>query len=263
MLNPLDASFPLALQVVDPARIIEADVRDDLRNGREPFQRIMSARAEVPDWGAFVVRATFEPAPLYRVMGKAGWAHHTECLAPDDWRVWFYRDLPVLDVRDMDPPEPLAHTMNAATVLPEGGALVQLNVRVPQFLLPKLTEQGLVFHVHEASPDRVHVLIQRPVRNVSSSTAPADTPTELNQEHHSMSDLKTLDVRVIPPREKHPTIFQTFNALGPGESFVLLNDHDPRPLRYQFEAEHSGQFGWAYLEQGPDIWRVQISRVAS
>jgi len=75
-----------------------------------------------------------------------------------------------------------------------------------------------------------------------------------------MPDQKTLDVRAIPPRDKHPTIFQTFDALGTGESFVLLNDHDPRPLRYQFEAEHAGQFGWQYLEQGPEVWRVEISK---
>lgn len=77
-----------------------------------------------------------------------------------------------------------------------------------------------------------------------------------------MPEARTLDVRVIPPREKHPTIFQTFDALAPGESFILLNDHDPRPLRYQFEAEHAGQFGWSYLEQGPAVWRVAISKVA-
>lgn len=70
-----------------------------------------------------------------------------------------------------------------------------------------------------------------------------------------------LDVRIIPPREKHPTIFQTFEALSPGESFVLVNDHDPFPLRYQFEAERPGEFGWTYLEQGPQVWRVEISRV--
>lgn len=77
-----------------------------------------------------------------------------------------------------------------------------------------------------------------------------------------MSEPRTLDVRVIPPREKHPTIFNTYNALAPGESFILLNDHDPRPLRYQFEAEHAGKFGWTYVEQGPAVWRVQISKVA-
>lgn len=69
-----------------------------------------------------------------------------------------------------------------------------------------------------------------------------------------------LDVRVIPPREKHPTIFQTFEALAPGESFVLVNDHDPVPLRYQFEFEYTGQFAWRYLERGPEIWRVEIAR---
>jgi uncharacterized protein (DUF2249 family) len=75
-----------------------------------------------------------------------------------------------------------------------------------------------------------------------------------------MSDQRTLDVRVIPPREKHPTIFRTFEALAPGEAFVLVNDHDPKPLRYQFEFEHKDQFGWEYLERGPDVWRVEISR---
>lgn len=69
-----------------------------------------------------------------------------------------------------------------------------------------------------------------------------------------------LDVRVIPPREKHPTIFNTFDALNAGESFVLINDHDPFPLRYQFEAERTGRFGWEYLEQGPAVWRVAISK---
>lgn len=76
-------------------------------------------------------------------------------------------------------------------------------------------------------------------------------------------DQRVLDVRPIPPREKHPTIFQTFGALEPGQAFVLVNDHDPMPLRYQFEAEHEGEFGWEYLEEGPDVWRVQISRTAA
>ena len=70
-----------------------------------------------------------------------------------------------------------------------------------------------------------------------------------------------LDVRPIPPREKHPTIFSTFDALAPGESFVLINDHDPFPLRFQFEAERAGKFTWEYLEQGPQVWRVLISAV--
>lgn len=169
MVNPLVESFPLALQVVDAASIVEADVREDLRAGREPFARIMAARREVPEGGALVVRAIFEPAPLYAVMAKQGFAHYTEKIAADDWRVWFYRDVPVLDVRGMEPPEPLAHTLIAVESLPEGGVLVQVNVRVPQFLLPKLAERGCTHEVREMSADRVHVFIRRPVPAAATS----------------------------------------------------------------------------------------------
>ncbi|MEO9256662.1 MAG: DUF2249 domain-containing protein [Tepidiformaceae bacterium] len=69
-----------------------------------------------------------------------------------------------------------------------------------------------------------------------------------------------LDIRPVPGPLKHSTIFASYNALGAGESFVLVNDHDPSPLRYQFEAEHKGEFTWAYLEEGPEVWRVQIGK---
>lgn len=69
-----------------------------------------------------------------------------------------------------------------------------------------------------------------------------------------------LDVRAIPPREKHPTIFRTFDGLQSGQAMVLINDHDPRPLHYQLMAERPGAFDWAYEEQGPEVWRVRISR---
>ena len=46
----------------------------------------------------------------------------------------------------------------------------------------------------------------------------------------------------------------------PGAGFVLVNDHDPKPLRYQFEAEHAGDFTWDSLEAGPEVWRVRIGR---
>lgn len=69
-----------------------------------------------------------------------------------------------------------------------------------------------------------------------------------------------LDVREIPPRERHPRIFALFDGLKPGESFVLVNDHDPKPLYYQFQAERPGQVDWIYLEEGPLVWRVRIGK---
>lgn len=70
-----------------------------------------------------------------------------------------------------------------------------------------------------------------------------------------------LDIRSIPPAQRHPLIFDLFNGLAAGESFVLVNDHNPKPLFYQFQAELTGQFSWQYLEEGPAAWRVCIGRV--
>ena len=71
-----------------------------------------------------------------------------------------------------------------------------------------------------------------------------------------------LDVRALVPAQRHEKIFATYGALVPGTAFVLVNDHDPKPLRYQFEAEHQGSFTWDLLEAGPTVWRVRIGRPA-
>lgn len=70
-----------------------------------------------------------------------------------------------------------------------------------------------------------------------------------------------IDVRSVPPPQRHPLIFGSFDALAPGEHFEILNDHDPLPLYYQFERVRSGQFDWLYLQQGPVVWQVRISRL--
>ncbi len=76
-----------------------------------------------------------------------------------------------------------------------------------------------------------------------------------------MSQNQVVDVRQTPPAQRHPMIFGTFENLEPGQGFVLVNDHDPKPLYYQFQAERSGQFEWNYLEQGPEVWRVAIKKI--
>ncbi|HEY9426979.1 MAG TPA: DUF2249 domain-containing protein [Gemmatimonadaceae bacterium] len=69
-----------------------------------------------------------------------------------------------------------------------------------------------------------------------------------------------LDVRAIPPRDKHPSIFRAFDSLQSGQTLTLVNDHDPRPLRYQLMAERPDTFDWEYEAQGPEVWRVNIRR---
>lgn len=183
--------LPPALAAIPAGSVVELDVRDDLREGREPFGRIMDARQEVPPGGALCVRAIFEPAPLFRVMAKHGLAHHSVQLGPEDWKVWFYPapdgaaadtaaggapdaegagedsgdgvadDVVVLDVRGLEPPEPMVRTLAALEQLPDDGTLVQINVRVPRFLLPQLEERGYAYEIREQSDDLVRVFIRR------------------------------------------------------------------------------------------------------
>jgi uncharacterized protein (DUF2249 family) len=73
---------------------------------------------------------------------------------------------------------------------------------------------------------------------------------------------KVMDVRPIPCSIKHGLILKTWFDLAAGDYFILLNDHDPVPLRYQFEAEFPGAFSWDYVERGPEDFRVKITKVA-
>jgi uncharacterized protein (DUF2249 family) len=73
----------------------------------------------------------------------------------------------------------------------------------------------------------------------------------------------TVDVRQVVPRERHPLIFSTFRKLAPGQAMVLVNDHDPKPLYDQFQAEAPGRFAWDCLESGPQTWRVSIAKLAA
>jgi uncharacterized protein (DUF2249 family) len=75
-----------------------------------------------------------------------------------------------------------------------------------------------------------------------------------------MNNETVLDIRNLPPVQRHPLIFDQFEGLEAGETFILVNDHDPKPLYYQFQAERTGEFTWEYLEQGPAAWRVRIGR---
>ncbi len=69
-----------------------------------------------------------------------------------------------------------------------------------------------------------------------------------------------LNVTLLEPRQKHPTIFVRFDELAEGESLTIYNDHDPKPLYYQLLGERGNIFVWEYLEQGPEWWKVKISK---
>ena len=166
---------------------VELDVRPLLRAGDEPFSRIMATVAALGAHEVLHLRATFEPLPLLAVMAKRGFLSETEEHAPDDWSAWFWRagaaaasSPPTaettgrspaksgdaertieLDVRGLEPPEPLMRTLAALETLPAGWSLRQINSRVPQLLFPLLAEQGFACDVDESHADRVLVRIWR------------------------------------------------------------------------------------------------------
>jgi uncharacterized protein (DUF2249 family)/quercetin dioxygenase-like cupin family protein len=72
-----------------------------------------------------------------------------------------------------------------------------------------------------------------------------------------------LDVRPLRKPDKHSAIFQVYDALAVGESFVLVNDHDPKHLREELDTDHPGGYRWDYLDNGPDAWRIRIGKLAS
>ena len=75
------------------------------------------------------------------------------------------------------------------------------------------------------------------------------------------SAIQEIDIRNLVPVQRHAKIFELVGNLQPGGAFVFVNDHDPKPLYYQLEAEHPKQFSWAYLESGPVAWKVKIGRL--
>ncbi len=105
---------------------------------------------------------------------------------------------------------------------------------------------------------RVTSRLHRVARSLEPTAVSIATPST-----SAPSDTDSLDVRSMPPRDRHESIFSAYEALPAGASFVLVNDHDPKPLRYQFDAEHPGAFTWDYLESGPQVWRVRIGRSAA
>jgi uncharacterized protein (DUF2249 family) len=72
---------------------------------------------------------------------------------------------------------------------------------------------------------------------------------------------RVMDVRPIPCSIKHGLIIRTWLEMNVGEYFILLNDHDPVPLYYQFAAQWPGAFTWEHLVKGPDEYRVKITKL--
>jgi uncharacterized protein (DUF2249 family) len=150
----------------------DLDVRPMLADGREPFSTIMDTVEGLDHDEDLALRTPFDPVPLHRALAGRGFRHDTRELGPGDFETIYRRadgderadvasphEQPahadrdgahvVLDVRGMTPPQPMELTLAAIETLERGQRLLQINDRVPVFLLPLLDERGFRYAIEE------------------------------------------------------------------------------------------------------------------
>jgi uncharacterized protein (DUF2249 family) len=151
------------------------------------------------------------------------------------------------DVRKIPPPDRHPSIFHRFGTLTSGESIEIINDHDPR---------PLYFHFQQTYGDAFswEYLQQGPDLWKVKITKESRRPKE------SKTGNRVLDVRSYAPAERHRLIFETFDQLKQLEAFILVNDHDPKPLYYQFAAEHAGEFTWEYLEKGPDVWRVRIGK---
>ena len=157
-------------------KTITLDVRDDIRAGREPFSKIMTATAALQANDQLLLIAPFEPKPLFDVLRKQGFGHSAKVLDSGDWEVLFARhsaasgvspqvttaaegshsgvvsrDSKVVDVdaRGLEPPQPLVTILEAIATLPGDAELRVRTDRRPMHLYPQLEQRGFVGETEE------------------------------------------------------------------------------------------------------------------
>lgn len=71
--------------------------------------------------------------------------------------------------------------------------------------------------------------------------------------------MPVLDLRPLPPPERHRRVHEHLDALAPGDSLELVNDHRPSPLRYELAATRPDQYDWTDGDNGPERWTATIT----
>ncbi len=168
--------------------IVTLDVRADIRAGRQPCSSIMSAAAGLHDGQSLRLLAPFEPTPLYAVLGQQGFAHSAQPIGDGDWEVFFFRDAEQasvlvqtpasqssagcscscgapsdaeLDVRGLEPPQPMTRILEALEGLPAATRLHAHTDRRPMHLYPLLEARRFVGESEEQADGSVVTIIRR------------------------------------------------------------------------------------------------------
>lgn len=225
----------------------------------ECHQTVIQGLDQVEAGGSALIIADHDAKPvLYQYQAERGcaldWKYEQE--GPDVWKIRITKGkraeerqpaLEEFDVRAMPPPQRHKSIFQKFDELRSGEGFVLVNDHDPKPLYYELRSvrgEVLDWDYVESGPKVWRVKIRK-TKDVEAGAG----------------DVKLkFDVRKIPPPDRHPSIFHRFGTLTPGESIEIINDHDPRPLYFQFQQTYGDRFSWNYLQQGPDLWRVKITK---
>lgn len=155
---------PEFLDNIKPNKILKLDVRPIIDSGKDPFMDIMAKAKELKDDEILLILNSFEPVPLYSVLGKKGFEHWTE-KENGMFKIYFYKNkesvqnentenqkislneadyknVIELDVRELVPPEPMIKILETLPQIDENTLLLVHHHREPMMLYPKLEERG-------------------------------------------------------------------------------------------------------------------------
>lgn len=231
----------------------------------ERHRKLLGMFAELPVGESFSFINDHDPLPLYyefrSIHGDVvGWDYLQR--GGIDWRVRVTRteasqgrqftDIATLmDLRRIEEQDWKHVIFHRYGMMEEGDTMELIAAQDPQ-AVAELFRNRLAgqysWEVKKQSPGEHVVHVTKKIRNQNPATV-----ARVVQE---------FDVRPYPPARRHDMVFDAFAALAPGEAFVFINDHDPKPLYYQIEAESKQPFSWEYLEAGPDDWKVRVAKTA-
>lgn len=165
---------------------VHLDVRPLLAEGGEPLGEILRAAASVPSAGVFILEAPFYPAPLCRLLRSKGFVDRAACLGPSHWRIVFCKESAAIraeterteggarlwdesdglhiDVRGLEPPQPMFEILKLLDGPRVGVAIIVHHEREPIYLYPELLERGWRHAVVPGDADEVRLRLTREKR---------------------------------------------------------------------------------------------------
>lgn len=172
---------PEALLHVSPGQEVLLDVRPILDSGVDPFKTIITTVKSMKPGQILHLVNSFEPKPLYAVLGQRGLAHWTE-FSNGTFNVYFYQSSEIsdsatassqtrdisggekvieLDVRDLAPPEPMVRILETLSRVDANTVLIVHHHREPMLLYEKLDARGFTATTNKIDEHYYKVVIRK------------------------------------------------------------------------------------------------------